>query len=77
MGAVGTTTMTRGGVYFWCNVVDVDVQEKLEVKNLLCEVGLSTRGVIDECHCIAAHTGTLVVHAFICTEHDDNVCFEV
>ncbi|XP_071099476.1 uncharacterized protein [Haliotis cracherodii] len=76
MGAVGTTTLTTGGVYYWENKLDVDLEKELSKRNFVFAVALSTNGVFDESQVGDQLPTAMSIAARACADHEA-VCLYV
>ncbi|XP_046379698.2 uncharacterized protein LOC124151335 [Haliotis rufescens] len=72
-GAAGTRTLTAGGVYYWENKLDVDLEKELDGRDSVFEVALSRDGVFDDSHEGHAAGSVVSIRAYRCVRHQ-GVC---
>ncbi|XP_071099481.1 uncharacterized protein [Haliotis cracherodii] len=72
-GAAGTRTLTAGGLYYWENKLDVDLEKELDGRDSVFEVALSRDGVFDDSHEGHAAGSVVSIRAYRCVRHQ-GVC---
>ncbi|XP_067655402.1 uncharacterized protein [Haliotis asinina] len=68
-GAVGTRTMTAGGLYYWENKLEVDLEKEMDGRQSVFEVALSTDGVFDGSQEGSASSNVISIRAYRCVTH--------